>query len=1191
MRCTSLALLLLGALVAMGLLLTTTTSALAAPFTVAHWKLESRPAPTDLPLEGAGEIVATASNIGDAEVKGEDEKVTLTDVLPVGLEVTGIVGNSKGTPRSEANGIAHLSCPKVDTPPAPIVCTFNGSLAEYEQIEIHIAVKTTHEHDAELQGVENQVAVEGGETPKETLSRPLAFSDQPTEFGVEAYEFTPENEKFEVDREAGSHPFQLTTTFSLNETFEPDPPASGLVPSAPALERNLNFKLPPGLIGNANVVGNENAPQQCPDVEFAALDEKGINSCPEDTVVGVAIATYNDPIALHYETTAVPIFNLVPAPGEPARFGFEPAHVPVILDTSVRTGEDYGATVSVRNASEAVQVLSSTVTFWGVPDDPRHNGARGWKCIGEEAYASVVGRCEKLHVPKPAPFLVLPTKCGPLVTGVEGTAWNQRELEAEHKQFGFSHEYITPFALEGCLGLPFGEPPNEPSVNVQPDSEHASTPSGLTVNVNVPQQGLLEAEGKAEADIEETELTLPPGLQPNPSSAGGLTACSAAQLGFNEPTNGGFQSGLPESAQLENDDFSATLPSQSEALPEPPCLSSSKIGTVSIKTPVLEKELTGSVYLAEQDTNPFKSPLVLYIVAEEEHSKVLVKLAGETRIGPTGQLTSDFKDTPESPFETLTLHLFNTERATQSTPAFCGSYHATAKFVTSAGFTKEGVKSSPEFNITSGPGGSPCPGATLPFTPSLNVGPTNSQAGALSPFTLTIGHADGQQALEKITTTLPPGAAALISQVTPCSEAQAEANECPETSLVGHTTSIAGLGGKPVVLGGRLYLTGELHANAKHGAGPFGLLAVTNINVGPFHFKEEVKVFSTININETTTAATVTSAPIPQFVEGVPSQLKQLNVTVERPGNQPFEFNPTNCGEELKITGEVSGYEGGKQGISEHFPVTGCSSLPFTPKLTASAKAQGSKENGTEFKVTIESAGLGQANIHKVDLTIPALLPSRLSTIQKACLAATFEANPASCAEGSVIGEGIVSTPVFKNPLRGPAYLVSHGSAEFPDVEFVLQGEGVKVLLDGKTDIKNKVTYSRFESSPDAPFTKFESIFPEGPHSALTPNVPEDEHYNLCKQTLNVPTEITGQNGAFISQDTPVTLVGCGEVKSLKVTKLTRAQLLAKALKACRTKHKKNKHKRQACEKQAHKKYGAKAKKSAKAHHASAKRK
>jgi hypothetical protein len=274
----------------------------------------------------------------------------------------------------------------------------------------------------------------------------------------------------------------------------------------------------------------------------------------------------------------------------------------------------------------------------------------------------------------------------------------------------------------------------------------------------------------------------------------------------------------------------------------------------------------------------------------------------------------------------------------------------------------------------------------------------------------------------------------------------------------------------------------------------------------------------------------------------------------------------------MAITGTLTGYEGTSEPVSYPFQATNCATLPFAPKLTASVAGQGSKADGTTFSVIVESAGLGQANIHKVDLTIPSVLPSRLTTIQKACLEAVFSANPASCDEGSLIGEGIVHTPVFKNPLRGPAYLVSHGGAAFPDVEFVLQGEGVKIVVDGKTYIHGGVTYSKFETSPDAPFTKFETIFPAGPHSALTPSVAENENYNLCKKSITLPTEITGQNGAFISETTPVTITGCKGVAGFKVTK---AQQLAKALKAC--KKDKSKGKRVSCEKAARKKYGAKA--------------
>ncbi len=385
----------------------------------------------------------------------------------------------------------------------------------------------------------------------------------------------------------------------------------------------------------------------------------------------------------------------------------------------------------------------------------------------------------------------------------------------------------------------------------------------------------------------------------------------------------------------------------------------------------------------------------------------------------------------------------------------------------------------------------------------------------------------------------------------------------------------------------KLYFTGPLKQTSTHAASPFGLLAVTHAKAGPFDLGY-VKVFSTINVNETTAAAIVKSEPIPDRLDGVPVELKAINVTVERPGGAPFQFNPTNC-EGLNITGKLTGYEGASSGISQPLHLSNCAGLPFAPKLTATVLGHGSKANGTTFKVTLESEGLGQANIHKVDLTLPEVLPSRLTTIQKACLAAVFEANPAACDEGSDIGEGIVYTPVFKNPLRGPAYLVSHGNAAFPDVEFVLQGEGVTLIVDGKTDIKKGITYSKFETAPDAPFTKFETILPAGPHSALTANVPETEEFSLCKHasSLVMPTTIVGQNGKTIDQITKIALIGCGGVLGANVRKLSRAQKLAKALATCRSKYKSKakKSKRIACEKQARKKYGPlpkKAKKSAK---------
>jgi hypothetical protein len=235
----------------------------------------------------------------------------------------------------------------------------------------------------------------------------------------------------------------------------------------------------------------------------------------------------------------------------------------------------------------------------------------------------------------------------------------------------------------------------------------------------------------------------------------------------------------------------------------------------------------------------------------------------------------------------------------------------------------------------------------------------------------------------------------------------------------------------------------------------------------------------------------------------------------------------------------------------------------------ASTKGQASKASGANFDVKVESKGLGQANIAKVRLQLPKALPARLTTLQKACTEGAFAKNPASCPEGSVIGQATIHTPVLSSPLTGPAYLVSHGGAAFPDVEFVLQGEGITLVLDGKTQIKNQITYSKFESAPDAPFTVFETVLPAGPHSALTTNLPERAHFNLCSSSLSMPTEIVGQNGALLTQTTKIALQGCKKVKMSRP--LSRAQLLRRALAACR---KRARHERKRCERSARARYG-----------------
>jgi hypothetical protein len=1133
------------------------------PTPAPHWRLESRAAPTHLPLaeeeptgggaggKGEGIIVVTATNLGDASVNGVATPVVLTDKLPAGVEAvkaTGLTG--EGVPGRHGLRLEE-SCPVTAE---SVSCSFPVNLPPFEHVEIRILVKITTKVPAEPL---NEVTASGGETKEAKLEAPrdrVKIGGGPTAFGLENLEVTPENEDGSPDGQAGSHPFQLTTTFDLNQTFGIDdqlPPPRSPIPTAPALQKELVTRLPPGLLGNPLAV------PRCSGTDFGALDEKTINSCPDNTAIGVAVVTFNDPILYGFQTWSVPIFNLEPGPGSPARFGFEIVHVPVVLDASVRTGEDYGVTVTVRNTSEAVQVLGANVTIWGVPGSPLHDESRGWDCIGSGHYAegfTPPHTCP--HGPSAqTPFLFLPTSCpaSPQVTSVTGRAWSGETLSGAGR--------FPP--LGKCGELPFN-----PSVAVRPDESSASTPSGLNVDVNMPQETTLSAGGLAESDLRATTLTLPEGLQASAGAANGLEACGAGTVGFSEAAGS----------------LAGALEAQSFTPAAAGCPDATKIGTVNIKTPVLEEELVGGVYLGTQDTNPFASPLVLYLLAEEKQTKVVIKVAGEVAINPTtGQLTSSFRNTPQAPFERLSLHLFNGPRAAQATPARCGSYAAAGQFTpwSEGAAATAGAKPGEGFEITSGPGGGPCPGATLPLSPTLQAGSTVAQAGAFSPFSLTIGRPDGNQAIKALTVHLPPGISAMLAKVTPCAEPAAGAEwHCGPESLIGQSAASSGLGGAPVTLGGAVYLT------RGYDGAPFGLLDATLAQAGPFNLGW-VYVRSRINVDPATAAVTVTTdgGPhgdvLPTIIKGVPVQLKQINVTVNRP---EFQFNPTNCLPKA-VTSTVSGDEGASAAALTPYGVAGCAALPFKPKLSIEADSTFSRSEGLGMKIVVTSSK-GQANIGKTKVVFPTSLPSRLSTIQKACDDKIFNVNPANCPEGSVIGTAIAHTPVLRVPLSGPAYLVSHANASFPDAEFVLQGEGIKLVLDGKTDIKKGVTSSTFETVPDAPVETFEVNLPKGPHSAFS------GFGHLCEAPLTAPTEIVGQNGALINLATRVRLRGCvlAQHSENELAKLLRQCRKAKkhkvrarceatarrrvaAVNACKRKNKANKKKRSACEATARRKY------------------
>jgi hypothetical protein len=1125
-----------------------------------------------------GQLYINIENLGNASIAGEKTPVKITDKLPAGLSAVGVAATQQA-PEGDFHDRVPLPC-SLEASGTRATCTFEGVLAPYVELEMRVNVVV----NGAVSGEQNEVSATGGEgflceqvveagtgafseggciTPgagsferaslgalaPASIQRAITVSSEPVPFGVEAYALDNEEEGGAPATQAGAHPFQQTTSIALNQGADIGPlenlshqPHVNPV----ALAKDLHFRWPAGLIGNPNSF------PQCSDEEFFSVIENGAaNQCPPDSAVGVAEVSVNEPHATGVVEIPVPLFNLKPHVGEPARFGFNVTlgNAPVVIDTAVRTGDDYGVTVSVENITQNAAFLSSQVTVWGVPGDARHDSQRGWSCLLQASGFKTqphstggVGSCEGSGEAHPTPFLSLPTSCtGPLHSTVEGDSWNAAGSLQE-----LAEDQMP--ALDGCNRLPFAA-----QIKVAPDGQQASTPTGLSVDVHVPQQEDLNGEGLASSNVRDIKVLLPPGVSTNPSSADGLTACTEEEVGYLPA-----QSSPPSELHF------------SEKLPEPLlqgmnfCPDSSKIGTAKITTPILPHPLEGAVYLAEpapngeEGKNPFKTLIAFYLVAKDPVSGVLVKLPGRVALDQqTGQIESTFENNPQAAFEDAEVHFFGGARAPLSTPALCGDYETQATFTPWSGSPP--IKSSSTFQINQGPNGSACPSNPLPFAPSLAVGSPNINAGSYSPLTTTITREDGNQDINNVQLHFAPGMSGILSGIPLCHEAEANAGACPEASKIGQTIVSVGLGGAPfTVTAGKVYLT------ESYGGAPFGLSIVNPADAGPFHLGKVI-VRAKIEIDPLTAALTVTTGQIPHILDGIPLQIKHVNVTIDREG---FTFNPTNCNPQ-SISGTIGSVQGASALVSSPFQVTNCANLKFAPDFKVATAGKTSKAQGASLNVKLTypkyKAG-SYANVAKVKVSLPKQLPSRLTTLQKACTAAAFAKDPASCPKESIVGQAKVITPLLPVPLTGPAYFVSHGGEAFPDLTIVLKGSGaypITVDLIGSTQIKNGVTTSTFKATPDVPFESFELSLPQGKFSALAANA------NLCKQKLLMPTEFTAQNGAVFKQSTKIAVTGCKKVPS-------KHERLLKALKACKKKHG---GKRASCERVARKRFGGKGRK------------
>ena len=1104
-----------------------------AEATSPQWTVTAVSLPTNInPAAKPGEdsYVVTLTNTGGASSVGP---VEVTDELPAGLALDQ-VGASGEDPLDGSSPHAGFVC-------TLRTCVYAGVVVPGATLSFSFPVDVLASPPAScgvpagaVSCVTNVVRVSGGGALSASMQTPTVISQAPAGYGFAAGGAANALSSYQ----AGAHP-DFTTSIAFN-TID----ASG---SVPQFNKDLVDNLPAGFAGDL-----VDTPA-CTGADFV------LEKCPNGSQVGITTVTLSGSGG-SVGRIIKPVYNLTPNSGEVAKIGFllgsgDSFEAGVSLREPGERGpagellEPYGLKTTFPNFNESFAPITNvSLTVWGVPaeaihDPLRWNGGRPGEGAGFGATSAV----------SPAPYFTNPTSCGaqPAQAEVEIDSW-----EAPEHRLAVQMPFASP--IVGCGRLTI-----EPSLTAEPTSDKAASATGLDVDTRIPQT-YSNAEGLATSTLKKEVVTLPQGMTVNPSSGAGLQGCSEAQY-------------AEEATQY---------------LEGHGCPNQSRLATVEIVTPSLSEHVKGSLFLAEPagfgeaGRNPFNLLLAVYLIARIPARGVLIESPGLVEPNlVTGQLTTTFDDLPPLPFSLATFSFNSGANAPLVTPPVCGSYTLTAAltpYSNPAGAPFEPLI--PPFSISSGVAGGPCPvGGIPPFAPGVTAGTENGEAGAYSPLNILIARNDGEQEITGFASQLPPGLTGNLTGIEKCSEAdvqrareqtgvQAEASPaCPAGSEIGTTVADAGVGSVLAQAPGRLYL-GEGFEGA-----PFSVVAVTAAHVGPFDLGTVV-VHLPLNIDPETAAVSIPAGPadqIPHIIKGIVIDVREIRVFIHR---HDFMLNPTSC-KPLSFAATVigaganpvnpAGYD--PVSVANPFQVTNCAKLQFAPKFNVTTSGKTSKADGASLtaKLTYPTGALGSdANIKYVKVDLPKQLPSRLTTLQKACTSAQFNANPAGCPAASDIGHARAITPILPVPLEGPAYFVSHGGEAFPDLEVVLQGDGVKIVLTGNTFIsKSGITSSTFKTVPDQPVTSFELILPEGPDSALAANG------NLCsltktvtvkkkvtvrvkgrrktetrkvKQTqpasLQMPTAFIGQNGAEIHRTTPISVSGCGKSKPAKKATKKRAK-------------------------------------------------
>jgi hypothetical protein len=650
--------------------------------------------------------------------------------------------------------------------------------------------------------------------------------------------------------------------------------------------------------------------------------------------------------------------------------------------------------------------------------------------------------------------------------------------------------YFTtpPASIGGCQKVPF-----EPKVTTSLGTGFVDSPAATEATVTVPQgQQPLNS-----STLRTARVSLPLGMGLNPSVAEGLKACTDEQFGKGTRN--------PVS-----------------------CPAGSKIGAVSIQTPVLPpNSLPGSVFLGQQlGRDPESGNLYrIFVDAESPRYGLSVRLVGNVVANAkTGRLTAVFKDAPQVAFSDFTLQFEGGDRAPLTSPPTCGPNTTNGNISPWSG--NPPATPSSAFALTALPGGGPCPKtmAERPFAPGFKAAPGTNKVKTYTNFAAQLNRPQGQQELKLVDVTLPPGATAKLKGVPYCKpeeiaaaekrsgEAERKNPSCDKDSRVGGAVVTAGTGSKPLKIEGDAYLAG------RYKGAPLSLVVVTPAIAGPFDLGNVV-VRVALNLGPET-ARINPVAEIPDVFGGAKLDIRSIFVNVNR---KEFALTGTNCRQ-----GATEGVLGGGGAdptnpaafsafkVSDPFKANGCRKLKFKPRLKLRLFGKTLRNQNPKLRAALR-ARPGDANIKVASVALPHAIFLDQANLANICTRDQFRAE--QCPKKSVYGKARAFTPLLGDPLEGPVYLRSSDNT-LPDLVAHLEGQ-VDIDLVGRIDSYKGGIRTTFDRVPDVPVSKFVLTLPGGKHGLLVNST------NLCKERVRAIVRFKGQNGRKLHKR-PLVGTPCG---------------------------------------------------------------